>query len=294
VEVVIIGGTGTLGTAVSSALSARGAGVRVVTRSAAKAGSLPAPLRGIIGDLNRSYTLGDAFKGADALVLILAHSITETGQGLTAVNAAIGAGVQRIVYVSAAMFSGMMRIPHVASKVPVENALITSRADYTILRPTSYFQNDCGLERAVAEEGRYPLPLGAIGVNRIDGRDVADAIINAVTRDGHARRIYTLGGAESHDGAEVAALYAHYLGRPVRYAGDDLERWEHDVAAALPKWQRDDLRIMYRFFQEHGLTLPLRDRVEQERVIGHEPRRFDDYAAALCRSWADTCAALSV
>ena len=71
--------------------------------------------------------------GVDAVFLATPHSITETGQGVAAVQLAAAAGVKRVVLLSMAMPSGATRIPHVASKAPIEHALITSRVDYTIL-----------------------------------------------------------------------------------------------------------------------------------------------------------------
>src|SRR4051794_36677945 len=85
-HVLVIGGTGRIGEPAAEALRGRGADVRVVTRSIAKGAAIEAAgMRAILGDLNRSYSLRDAFCGVDVVVLITPHSITETGQGLTAV-----------------------------------------------------------------------------------------------------------------------------------------------------------------------------------------------------------------
>src|SRR5256885_5156564 len=155
-QILVIGGTGRIGVPTVRELIDRGANVRVMTRSASKACALSGKqLRGVVGDLNRSYSLRDAFDGVDVLVLITAHSITETGQGLAAVSTALASNVRRIVFLSSAVGPGAMRIPHVASKAPVEHALITSRSDYTIVRAHSLFQNDACVEGAI-EAGHYP------------------------------------------------------------------------------------------------------------------------------------------
>src|SRR5712691_9307671 len=141
-KVLVIGGTGTAGTEVTTALLKRNASVRVVTRSQERADALPYPVSGVIADLNEPETLRSALSGVDAMFLATPHSITETGQGVAAVQLAVAAGVKRIVLLSMAMPSGATRIPHVASKAPIEHALITSRIDYTILRTADWFQND--------------------------------------------------------------------------------------------------------------------------------------------------------
>ncbi|HEY2830433.1 MAG TPA: NAD(P)H-binding protein [Thermoanaerobaculia bacterium] len=283
-NVLIIGGTGTVGRHVIPLLLARNVRVSVMTRTSAGAATLPRGARAEIGDLNRSYTLHGAFDAIDAVVLITAHSITETGQGLAAVNAALAAHVRRIVYLSAAACAGAMRIPHVASKAPIEHALITARADYTILRAHNFFQNDLLVDEEIAS-GSYPLPIGGNGISRIDVCDVADAIVNAALKSGHERRLYTLGTSDTFTGEATAAKYERYLRRPVRYAGDNLDTWEHGTGAPMPKWQRDDFRIMYRHYQDHGMKMEKAELVEQERILGHDPRRFDDFAAAAARAW---------
>ena len=75
----------------------------------------------------------------------------------------------------------------------------------------------------------------------------------------------------------------------MKYAGDDLEKWDQHVAASLPKWQRDDLRIMYRYYQECGMGMTMHDLVEQERLLGSEPRPFSEYVGERSRQAACAC-----
>jgi uncharacterized protein YbjT (DUF2867 family) len=283
-QVLVIGGTGRMGTPTVKELTERGARVRVMTRSHAKAAAMhDTNVCGMFGDLNRSYTIRDAFSGVDVLILITAHSITETGQGLAAVSTALAEGVRRIVFLSSAVGPGAMRIPHIAAKAPIEHALITSRTDYTIVRAHSLFQNDCAVEDAI-NDGVYPLPIGSTGICRVDVRDVATALANAALNSGFERHIYSLGATERFTGESIAREYG------VRYAGDDLELWERNVAASMPKWQRDDLRIMYRYYQAIGMSMSLNDYLEQERLLDAAPRRFSDFVEERSSTLECACA----
>jgi uncharacterized protein YbjT (DUF2867 family) len=285
VIVLLVGGTGMIGSRVASVLAKRGIAVRVLSRSAQKIAALDIPAVGILGDLNEPETLRAAFSDVDAVLIVTAHAITETGQGLGAVHAAIAAKVQRIVFISAAMPAGATRVPHIASKLPIEHALITARIEATILRPTHFFQNDLACEEAIAIGGVYPLPLGAKGVQRIDVADVADAAANALTRSGHAGRIYTLGAPESLTGNSIASTYSDLLDREVCYGGDDPTLWENSVGSRMPRWQKYDHRILFRYLQEHGVQMSARELLDAERVIGHEPRAFDEFAEEASRKW---------
>ena len=283
-QVLVIGGTGRMGIPTVRELVDRGAHVRVMTRSASKAASLSeSHVTGVVGDLNRSYSLRDAFDAIDVLILITAHSITETGQGLAAVSTALAGRVRRIIFLSSAVGPGAMRIPHIAAKAPVEHALITSRTDYTIVRAHSLFQNDLAVESSI-QAGRYPLPVGNTGISRIDVRDVAEALATAALESGHERRIYTLGTPERFTGDAIANAYG------ARYCGDDLEEWERIVAATKPKWQRDDLRIMFRYYQECGMSMSLHDLVEQERILAADPRPFNAYVEERSDELETACA----
>jgi uncharacterized protein YbjT (DUF2867 family) len=282
---LIIGGTGLVGGFVARALAALGVDVRVTSRSVERLAKLPDGIEGMIADLNRPETLRDAFAHVDRLFLVTAHSITETGQGMAAIHAAARANVERIVYMSAAAPPGATRLPHIASKAPVESAIASARIPYTILRPTELFQNDLAHAYEITF-GLYPQPIGDLGVSRIDARDVADAAVHALTREGHTGRMYTLGGADALTGDDVAATYTHVLGRKVDYAGDDIERWTATAGAAMPRWQRNDVRIMFRYMQEHGLRVGARELYEQHRLIGREPRPFAQFVEESARDWA--------
>src|ERR1044072_7749657 len=94
-NVLVISGTGTVGRCAIPLLLARNVRVSAMTRTSARAATLPRGVRAEIGDLNRSYTLHGEFDGIDAVVLITAHSITETGQGPAAANPGLAAHGRR-------------------------------------------------------------------------------------------------------------------------------------------------------------------------------------------------------
>jgi len=124
-----------------------------------------------------------------------------------------------------------------------------------------------------------------VGLSRVDTRDIAHALVNAVVDEGHEGKRYPLAGPDVLDGAAVAAAWGRALGRDVRYAGDDLDAWEKQVRARLPGWLVDDLRIMYAYFQREGLRADADALDAQAAVLGRAPRRFEDFAAETARAW---------
>jgi uncharacterized protein YbjT (DUF2867 family) len=282
-KVLVIGGTGTVGSAVVAALRAGRHEPRVMTRSADKASRLRPGTECVVADLEQPSTLPGAFGGVDGVFLLVAVSKTETAQGLAGVEAAKAAGMQRIVYLSVTMPPGSEVVPHVASKIPVEQAVQASGIPWTILRPNNFFQNDVWLREAITTYGVYPQPIGPRGLNRVDVRDIAEAAANAFTRG--VGGIVPLNGPRGLTGDDTARVYSEYLKRPVRYGGDDLDAWEKQASTMFPPWMAHDFRVMYDYFIRNGAHASGADFAVQEKLLGHAPRTFEAFVGELAKEW---------
>ncbi len=283
-KVLVVGGTGTVGSQVARHLLEKGAKVRVMARSADKS-KLELPVEMVQGDLEKPAELGPQFTGVDAMFLLNALSQSETAQGLAAVDAARKGGVRQIVYMSVLMPPGSEIIPHFASKIPVEQAVRESGLRWTILRPNNFYQNDVGLREAVVGYGVYPQPIGDKGVTRIDVRDIADAAVNAFFDPGHDGKIYPLNGPRAWTGDETAAVYSENLGRVVHYGGNDLEAWGKQVSGLMPDWLIHDLQIMYRFFHDRGFAATAEEIEMQRKIVAHDPRAFETFVWEVAPIW---------
>lgn len=285
-NVLVLGATGRVGRPVVEALLAAGHHVRILTRNAEKADALSG-VDARQGDLNEPMSLGPVFAGVDSVFLLNSVSVTETQQGLTAVEWAKRAAVRKLVYLSVHHLDDSPHIPHFGGKIAIELAIKASGIDYTILRPNNFFQNDEAVRDAIIKYGVYPTPAGSVGLNRVDTRDIADAAVAAF--DGRAANTtLTIAGADVLTGSSIAETYSRHLGKPVRYAGDDLDAWAQQVQAFLPPWLVFDLRIMLAEFQKKGLLATAAELDTLEAVLGHPPRRFDAYAGELLASTRHT------
>jgi uncharacterized protein YbjT (DUF2867 family) len=284
-QVLVLGGTGTVGSQVVAELVARKAEVRVLTRNAEKAAALPSGARAVTGDLLDPSTVRSAFQGMDGVFLLNAVSTTESHEGLMAVNGARLSGVKRLVYMSVQGADDAPYLPHFGSKVGVETAVKASPFEWTILRPNNFYQNDSWFRDALLQSGVYPQPLGDAGVSRVDVRDIAEAAAIALTTGAHAGQTYNLVGPEALTGKKTAEIWSRALDRPIAYAGNDLDAWEKQSLQYMPAWMVFDFRLMYRFFQENGFTATREDIERQTRLLGHPPRRFEDYARETAAAW---------
>lgn len=285
-KVLVVGGTGAVGGEVIAALLRVGVKVRCMSRYANKLKSLPRGVEGCVGDLEKPATLGPVFSGVDGVFLMTALSRNETLQGLAAVTAAKTAGIKKLVYHSVPMPPGSDHIPHYLGKIPIERTIRESGINYTILRPNNFFQNDyLWCRAAVMSYGVYPQPIGSVGLSRVDIRDVADAALNAFIKPGHDNKEYPVHGPDVLTGEDVAKTFSKHLGKEVRYAGNDLEAWAKQAQHMMPEWMVRDLRLMYDYFQKYGLIATPEDFAQQYKLLGREPRRFDDFVAEIVPLW---------
>lgn len=282
---LVLGGTGTVGSAVVQELLKRGELVQVATRSEEKIKTLPEKVQGVVGDLIDPSTYGKMFSGVERLFLLNAVSFSETQEGLAALNEAKKAGVQRIVYLSIHNVETGPYIPHFANKLLVEKALKESRIPYTILRPNNFFQNDYWFKDALLQYSVYPQPIGDIGISRVDIRDIAEAAAIALTENGHEGKTYALVGPMPINGHAAAELWSTNLGKKINYAGNDLDAWEKEALKMLPAWMVYDFRLMYALFQEKGLEATEKELKEVERLLGHPPRSFASFVAETAENW---------
>jgi uncharacterized protein YbjT (DUF2867 family) len=284
-KILVIGGTGTVGSTVVSSLLGQGAAVRIMTHSPDKLKGLPAGMEGIRADLDDPDTLPPAFEGIDGVFLLTAVGLNETDEGLFAVSAAKTAGVKKIVYLSVYMPEGSEIIPHYRTKIPVEKAVKESGIAYTILRPNNFFQNDLWMKDAIMQHGVYPQPIGGKGLSRTDVRDIAECAANALMKPGHEGRVYPINGPDALTGEDVAGIYSRHLGREVRYGGDDLDAWAERVMYLMPEFMIPEMRIMYQFFQTHGAAATAEDLEKQQKILGRRPRSLDDFVKEIVPAW---------
>jgi uncharacterized protein YbjT (DUF2867 family) len=283
--ILVTGGTGTVGSHVVANLVAAGYDTRVLTRSPEKAAALPAGATGAIGALAQPSTLAPAFEGVDSLFLLTPLAPDEAAQGLAGIEAAKSAGVARIVFMSVHRASEAPQVPHFASKVEIARGLEGSGIPFTVIEPNSFYQNDVRFKQPLTEFGVYPNPLGSVGLNRVDTRDIAAAAVAALTQDGHEGEHYPVVGPEVTTGESAAQAWSAALGSGVIYAGDDLDRWAEAASAMLPGWLVADLRTMFEHFQEHGLLASDDDFARQRRLLGRDPIPFPRFATEVASTW---------
>ncbi|MFE4949995.1 SDR family oxidoreductase [Leifsonia sp. NPDC056665] len=230
--IVVTGATGHLGRLTVDALLDRGvpaADIRALGRSAERLA--PLATRGVqtaVIDFGKPETLDAAFAGADALLLV---SGSEVGQRIpqhrNAIDAAVRAGVGRIVYTSAphADDTDLVLAPEHAE---TEKLLAASGLPVTVLRNNWYTENYVGQLDVASATGEL---VGSAATGRVASasrKDYAEAAAVVLTTDGHDGAVYELAGDVAWTFDDLAAAIGELLGRPVAYRSVTPE--EHGAA----------------------------------------------------------------
>jgi len=230
--IVVTGATGHLGRLTVDALLDRGvpaADIRALGRSEERLAPLAARgLQTAVIDFEKPETLDAAFAGADALLLV---SGSEVGQRIpqhrNAIDAAVRAGVGRLVYTSAphADDTDLVLAPEHAE---TEKLLAASGLPVTVLRNNWYTENYTGQLDVAAATGEL---VGSAATGRVASasrKDYAEAAAVVLTTDGHDGAVYELAGDVAWTFDDLAAAIGELLGRPVAYRSVTPE--EHGAA----------------------------------------------------------------
>ena len=230
-KILVTGATGRLGRRLVPLLLKAGARVRIMTRQpdgdAARAlGLLGAQV--VRGDLLDAASLARACTGMHR-VLLGAHALLGRGRGASErvdgvgqralIDAACAAGVRRLVLVSALGAAPDHPVDFFRTKHAIEEALRRSGLEHTILRPSAFMECHAHLfnGRQILERGfTVIMGRGNKPRNFICADDVAQFVAEALLQQYADDAVVELGGPGNHSNNQVAALYAHEAGVPLR------------------------------------------------------------------------------
>jgi uncharacterized protein YbjT (DUF2867 family) len=224
---LIVGASGTVGTRVVRRLLDRGDVVRGVSRDLSRLdtlrrlGAVP-----ISGDLRSAAWMAVALEGVRSLILTSHGLVPPTRHnhpGLVddagnrrIIDAARQAGVERIVFISAAAVAGHPTL-FTAAKHRVEDHLRSAGVSYSIIRPSVFIETHALL--LIAEPLRAKgsvtfLGPGTAPLNWISADDVAEYVVRAV--DSPHNSVDVIGGPDHMSRRQVLAIIEKVLGRRAR------------------------------------------------------------------------------
>ena len=284
-KILVIGGTGHVGSEVVKELQKRKADIRLLVRKDDI--SISPGVEKAVGDLLDPVSVQKAMEGVDKLYLLNAVLPDELTQGLIAYDLAKKLKLSHVVYHSVFRVEHFKDVPHFASKLAIENALKEFDVPFTILRPNYFSQNDATLKEPLTKAGIYPMPLGDVGVSVVDVRDIAEAAAIVLTSGEHSGKTYNLNGPEVVSGPKAASIWGEVLGKKIQYTGHNMDAFEEQMRKKAPSWSAIDIRMMFEGYLERGFVAEDGDLETLTTILGHAPRRYEDFARETFLQWQE-------
>lgn len=212
----ITGATGAIGGRVARSLHGE---LRLLVRDPSRAPDIGAQVR------TAEYGDGDAMRAAlDGVHTLLLVSATEHPERVrlhtTAVDAAVAAGVERIVYTSFLNAAPDATFTFARDHWATEQHIRATGLRWTFLRDAMYADFLPGL---VGADGTIRGPAGDGAFAPVAQADVAAVATAVLTSDAYDGRTLDLTGPELLTMSDVAALLAEVTGRPVTYVEETVE-----------------------------------------------------------------------
>jgi NAD(P)H dehydrogenase (quinone) len=282
-KIGVSGASGHLGRAVISELVQRAGENEVVAITRAPE-TVSGPAQARFGDYNRPESLAAAYAGLDRLLIITTVDPEPGKRGsqiVTAIDAAVKAGVKHVVLMSAVGTRQEEEPARGASYWRGEQHLIATAPAWTILRMNFYAEAFVQLAQAALGQG----VMAGLAENRagfVARDDVAAAAAGILIGDGHAGAIYNATGPERVSGAERASIIAEITGRPLAFRVISDEQLRAGLAkAGLPPGAVNVVFSIQESFAAGAFDIVTGD---VERLAGRPPKPLRDVLAGALKS----------
>lgn len=257
---LVLGATGKTGRRIVERLKAKGAPVRLGSRSATPS-----------FDWNNESNWDALLTGVGAIYINYAPDLAMPGAAdaiQSLVNTAKRHRVKHVV-----LLSGRGEEEAQACERIVQE----SGVDWTVVRASWFNQNFSeGAFIDMVHAGRITVPAGDTPEPFVDADDIAEVAVAALSEPGHAGQVYEVTGPRLMTLADVARDLSEAIGRPIRFEPVPHEAFVAGVAeSGAPKdvvWLLDYLFATVL----DGRNAHLSDGVE--RALGRAPKDFADYA----------------
>lgn len=271
----VTGSTGELGGRVAARLAERGVAQRLVVRDPSRAPELPGAEVALASSYGDGEEMRRALEGVRTLFLVSAgEAFDRVKLHVTAVDAAVAAGVERIVYLSFLSAAPDAAFTFARDHFHTEQHVRSTGVRHSFLRPSMYldyvpfFCSADGVIRGPAGDGRLA------PVSRDDLADVAAVVLTEEGR--HDGKTYDVTGPEGitlYDAAEQLSLVT---GRKVSYHEETLEEARASRApSGAPDWEIEGWVTSYAAAVAAGELDVVSETVA--RLTGHEPQTLPEF-----------------
>lgn len=167
-------------------------------------------------DFARPESLPAAFAGAGRVLLVSATDLAARAeQHRAAIDAAVSAGVEQLIYTSALAPEPPNPAVVAPSHYATEQHLARAGVPFTLLRNSLYSEYQAADAERAVRTGTLVHNWGDGRIAYVSREDCAAAAAAVLVQGGHAGAVYDITGPEAFGAEDLARLYAELSGKPV-------------------------------------------------------------------------------
>ncbi len=231
----VTGSTGQLGGRVATRLATLSQPQRLLVRDPARAPQLPGA-EVVQAAYEDGLSMRAALGGVGTLFLVSGYGPTRLEQHYSAIDAAVAAGVERIVYTSFLAAAPQATFTHAREHYLTEQHIRASGRRYTFLRPSLYLDR---APRWFSDEGVVQGPAGNGTISWVSRDDLADVAVAVLITNSHDGASYDITGPQALTLAQAAEEFSRATGLPASYQPETIE----EARASRAKFNPSDWEL---------------------------------------------------
>ncbi|WP_028863625.1 NmrA family NAD(P)-binding protein [Psychromonas aquimarina] len=258
-DILVIGGTGNVGTPLVELLQKSDADYRVLVRSDAAEQKLTAQgvptVRGALGDWS---SIEAAVAGVDTVFLLSSPELNLLELHTRLIDIAVSAGVRKIVRLSSQPAQTNPEVPMYGMHAEADDYLIQSGLEYAVLRPDYFMQNIENMHsRFIKQSSMFAQYLGDARIPMVDTRDIAQAALHCLISDEFNNQIHYITGPDAITFTDVASALSRSLGREIQYVPLSFEdQLAGFKSAGIPDEVTDGVMKVFKSWVDAGIRDP--------------------------------------
>jgi uncharacterized protein YbjT (DUF2867 family) len=213
-----------------------------------------------------------ALSGVQTLFLVSGYGAARLEQHYSAIDAAVAAGVERIVYTSFLAAAPQATFAHAREHYLTEQRIRATGRRYTFLRPSFYLDRAPGW---YSNEGVIRGPAGNGTIAWVSRDDLADVAVVVLTTSGHDGASYDITGPQALTLAQAAVEFSRVTGLPASYQPETIEEAKASRAIFNPTpWELEAWVSTYVAIATGEMSVISHTVLA---LTGHAPQTLADY-----------------
>lgn len=273
-NILVIGASGNIGSAVMDLLVKEKFTVRAATRQPGNHGRWnKGNCKVVAFDFEQPNTWEAALKGVDTLVYIPVGDPSLTDKARQFCKSLKGTSVKNVLKVTAPGADAKSTNAFQQLHGEIEHALKDTGVTLSLFAPLEFMQNYLNMwGEAIRAEGKLYLPQGTATKSLVDCEDIAAAIVGALKNESFLGKTWKLAGHD-YTNKEIALILSKNLGREITYVDIPEDVAKNSMKKAqMPGWLIDAVMQLHTAWKAGKLVAP---NTELKKLLGREPKTFE-------------------